>query len=318
MKLKRIMCFASAALMSLCALMPVSADEERVIEEYWENESMMTDESVAPTLSFDLTDWKNTIHLTKDASLADLEVKADSKYAYQGQSLKISVKSSKDIDALQQFSWNIRDSDNNLVYPESDNEDYDFTTIGIELHANEFGMNYFDGSMITFNYRINPDVEGLLMGDSCFVYACDDDYKKLDSTELRLKYNNAESNNTSQYAKGVMSIAEEIGATKLVITVPLIKATERIDVLYLDNFTVQTQTNKYVANIDGYNENAKPQEIVQGLKVKKKENTVSLSEKTDSGTSAKTIIMYVGIGVIAVFVVVAIIILIRRAKNKFY
>ncbi len=320
MKLKRITCLAAALLMAIGAALPVYADTEddRVIEEYWEDESMLTDDTSAPTLSFDLTDWKNTIHLTKDASLASLEAKQETDTAYQGQSLKLTVSSEKDITDLHQFSWMIRDDNNELVYPESENEDAEFLTIGIELHANEFGMNYFDGSMITFNYRINPDALGLLMGDSCFVYACDDDYNKLDSTEFRMQYNDTDNNNTTQYAKGVMSIATDIGASKLVIDVPLQKATEKIDILYLDNFTVTTRSDKQVANLDGYNANAKPQETVQGLKVKKKDNTVSLSDNSDSEKSSSNVVIYIGIGVVAVVVIVAIIIVIKKVKNRFY
>lgn len=320
MNLKRITCLAAALVMSIGAALPVYADSDdsRIIDEYWEDESKLTDDTSAPTLSFDLTDWKNTIHLTKDASLASLEAKQETDTAYQGQSLKLTVSSAKDITDLQQFSWLIRDDDNKLVYPESENEDAEFTTIGIELHANEFGMNYFDGSMITFNYRINPDAQGLLMGDSCFVYACDDDYNKLDSTEFRMQYNDTDNNNTTQYAKGIMSVATDIGASKIVIDVPLQKATDKIDILYLDNFTVTTRSDKQVANIDGYNANAKPQEIVQGLKVKKKDNTVSLSDKTDSDKGSGNVIMYIGIGVVAVVVVGAIIIVIKKVKNRFY
>jgi len=320
MNLKRITCLAAALVMSIGAALPVYADSDdsRIIEEYWEDENKLTDDTSAPTLSFDLTDWKSTIHLTKDASLASLEAKQETDTAYQGQSLKLTVSSAKDITDLQQFSWLIRDEDNKLVYPESEDEDAEFTTIGIELHANEFGMNYFDGSMITFNYRINPDAKGLLMGDSCFVYACDDDYNKLDSTEFRMQYNDTDNNNTTQYAKGVMSVATDIGASKIVIDVPLQKATDKIDILYLDNFTVTTRSDKQVANIDGYNANAKPQEIVQGLKVKKKDNTISLSDKTKSDKSSSNVILYIGIGVIAVVVVGAIIIVIKKVKNRFY
>lgn len=320
MKLKRITCLAAALVMAIGAALPVYADEEdeRIIEEYWEDESKLTDDTSAPTLSFDLTDWKTTIHLTKDASLASLEAKQETDTAYQGQSLKLTVSSAKDITDLQQFSWLIRDENNELVYPESENEDAEFLTIGVELHANEFGMNYFDGSMITFYYRINPDAKDLLMGDSCFVYACDDDYNKLDSTEFRMQYNDTDNNNTTQYAKGIMSVATDIGASKLVIDVPLQKATDKIDILYLDNFTVTTRSDKQVANLDGYNANAKPQEIVQGLKVKKKDNTVSLSDKSESDKSSGNVILYIGIGVVAVVVVVAIIIVIRKAKNRFY
>lgn len=320
MNLKRITCLAAALVMSIGAALPVYADSDdsRIIEEYWEDENKLTDDTSAPTLSFDLTDWKSTIHLTKDASLASLEAKQETDTAYQGQSLKLTVSSAKDITDLQQFSWLIRDEDNKLVYPESEDEDAEFTTIGIELHANEFGMNYFDGSMITFNYRINPDAKGLLMGDSCFVYACDDDYNKLDSTEFRMQYNDTDNNNTTQYAKGIMSVATDIGASKIVIDVPLQKATDKIDILYLDNFTVTTRSDKQVANIDGYNANAKPQEIVQGLKVKKKDNTISLSDKTKSDKSSSNVILYIGIGVIAVVVVGAIIIVIKKVKNRFY
>lgn len=323
MKLRKIGCLLAAGMLALWYTFPAYADddkeEEKVLESYWENEEMMTDDKSSPTLSFDMNDWKTYIHSTNDASLIDLEAKQESDYAYQGRSLKLTASTSKDIDQVCEFAWLIRDENNELVYPEADEDDYEFLRMGVELHANEFGMTYFDGSMITFDYRLNPDVKGLLMGDSCFVAAYDDDYERLKTTSLRLEYNDTDSNNTTQYAKGVMSIADNIGATKIIIEVPLIKTTEKIDVLYIDNIQVQTKTGKYVGNLDGYNSNAKPEETVKELQVKAKENTISTSSsEAEESSGAGKVIMYVVIIILAIALVVFAVFMIIKLKNRFY
>ena len=325
--LKRLSCFAAAALVMACSVLSVFADEEKVFE-YWEDENMVVEESDAPTLSFDMKDWKNYVHMTTDASLIDLTADNDNKNAYQGQSLKLSVMSKKDITDWHQFQWTVRDADNNVMYPEAqeaadeENESKKssgkFLSCGIELHANELGMKYFDGGMLTFSYRINPDIDGLLMNNSCYVFMIDDNGLRA-GKELQLKYNNTDSDNTTRWAKGVFPVAENIGATKLIIMIPLTKATDKIEALYLDNLTYTTQTDKIVANLDGYNENAVPQEVPQDLKIKQKENTISLSESSKTAKSVvKNVFVYIGIGLVGAAVIAGIVFAVLKLRNRFY
>jgi hypothetical protein len=323
MKLKKIACLFAAALISVTAVMTAYADEEKTLEEYKENADMLTDDNSAPTLSFDMSDWKNYVKTTKDADVVNIEAKQESDTAYQGRTLKISASADKDVDGMFVCASSVRDSDNNLVYPDSENEDAEFLLAGVEIDASDLGITYFDGALITFNYRINPDAEGILMGDSCFVFPMSSDDESLSSNTLRLQYNDSDSNNTSQYASAVLSVSDNIGASKLVFEVPLVKATSKMDILYVDNITVTTKTGKYVANLDGYNENAQPDASPQALKVQAKERTLDSTASSDdaadsTGVSAKTVIVYIGIGVLGLIVLAVIVLLIRRAKNRFY
>lgn len=323
----RLSCLAAAMVMAVSAVMPVSADEEKEFK-YKENADMLVEESDAPTISFDTKDWENYVHLTSDASKLSIKTSIDSKTAYQGQSLIVTAGAKADVTDFYEFSWAVRDADNELMYPEAADiqkeEDETktssgkFRTCGIELEAEELGMNYFDGGMLTFSYRINPDADGLLMGNSCYVYCIGEDGLRV-GKETQLKYNDTDSNNTTQWAKGVFSLGENLGATKLIIMVPLTKACDDFDVLYLDNLTYTTQTGKIVANLDNYNANAKPQATVQGLKIKKKENAAEFSTETKSVKSTvKVVIMYIGLGLLAIAIGVGIFFAVKKLRNRFY
>lgn len=327
MNFRKIICLASAVLMSVCAVMPVSAADDsssKVVDPYQADQNMLTTETDKPTISFDMTDWSNLTHLTDDASKASLEVKQEKTYAYQGASLKVSGALDADINDLFTCSYLIRNDDNTLTYPEADNEDAALLSMGFTFDASEFGMNYFDGCMIAFEYRINEDITGKLMGNSIFIVPCDDDNVRV-SAPLQLKINNADANNVTQFAKGVITVSEAVGATKLLVEIPLMKACEKTDIFYMDNIQVVTplQDNGVdlrVANLDGYNENARPQEIVQGLEVKAKENTLSTADSSaeSSGLDTNTILIFVGAGVLAVGVAVFVFIMVKKHKNKFY
>lgn len=327
MKFRKVMCFATAVLISACTFITSSADEDssRVLEEYQADQTMLTTENDKPTMSFDMTDWSNFTHLTADASLANLEAKQEKNYAYQGGSLRISGSLDSDIEnKVCTSAYLIRNDDGTLAYPECEDENAEFITMGVQLNASEFGMNYFDGCMVTFEYRINQEVQGKLVGDSVFILPYDDEYGRTGNS-LQLKINDSDANNVTQYAKGVMTVPEGSGTTSLIVEVPLVKACEKTDIFYMDNLTVVTplQSNGVdlrVANLDQYNENAKAQEVVQGLEVKAKENTLSSDASSEASTSMNTssIFMIIGGAVLAVAIVVFILFMIKKHKNKFY
>ncbi len=321
----RIACLAAAAVMSVCAVMPAYADaeEERVIDPYTENEEMLTEDTDAPTISFDLSDWSKYLTVTDEgSSLISMKLDNDNKTAYQGQSLKVSVASDSDVEGLHQYSWEARDADGNYIYPETQGDgadDLDYITTGFVLKASDFGLNYFDGGMLTFKYRINPDADGLLMDNSCFVFPCyGDDYNRVESRQLKLEYNNTDSNNTTMFANGVMSVSDGVGADKIVFTVPLVKKTDKIDVLYLDNIVFTTQSGKQVINLDGYNENAKEQKGDLAIEVQKKDNTISIADSGKSKTEGTNVVIIVGAVILGLAVVAGIVFLVIKLKNRFY
>ena len=325
--LKSIACFAAAAVMSVCTVLPAFADaeeEERVIDPYTEDESMLTDDTSAPTLSFDMSKWDSIVTVNDAAKkYTNMTLSGDNKTAYQGQSLKVSVQADSDFkDGLYQFAWEAKDADGKALYPETQGEGADeleYITAGFELHASDFGLNYFDGGMLTFKYRFDPEAKGKLMDDSVFVSPFYDDYKRTDTKYMKLQYNDTDSNNVNAYANGVMSISDEVGVDKIVFTVPLVKKTDKINVLYLDNIVFTTKTDKRVINLDGFNENATEQKGDLAIEVEKKDNVVSITEETETTKSkAKNTVVIVGIVVLGIVVVGAIVFLILKSRKRFY
>ncbi len=325
MRLKRLLSIVSAVMMlGACTVFSVSADEEEEsVPDFYADRSMLTTDTSAPSMSFDMTEWKNHVYITPDGSLLDLQVAQEKTYAYQGATLKITASQSKDIDDMCTYSSLIRDSDGNLVYPNSDDEDAEYLTMGVELHPGDFGLNCFDGCMITFKYRINQEAEGKLMGDSVFAFPCTDDYEKVTSTAVQLKINTTDSNNVTQYANAIISVPDKCGATKFVFEVPVIKKMEKTDVLYIDNIVISTPEQEggvdmQVANIDGYNENAKAQEIVQGLTVAPRSNGLSSDSSSAESNSGPNVAIIIVVAVVVVGLAAVVFIFIKKRKNRFY
>lgn len=324
MRFQRILgLFSAAMVLGAAVVMPVYADEETEIPEFSADYKYLTLDTEAPTLSFD-KDVKSFVKATPDGEKINISVSQEKTYAYQGATLTISAEQPQDISDFCTYSTLIRDSNGNLVYPGSDVEDAPYLTMGVELDAADFGLTCFDGCMFSFKYRINQDAEGKLVGDSVFAFPCTEEYKRVTSTGVQLKINTNESDNVTQYANAIVSVPEKCGATKFVFEVPVIKQMAKTDVLYVDNIVISTPLEEsggdlQVKNMDGYNENAKAQEIVQGLKVQPKSNGLdssSTADKAESGGVSPVMIIVIVVVVIVVAGVVFFVI--RKAKNRFY
>ena len=312
MRSKRILGVVSAIMMLGVCAVPAYADSEAEIPEYSADKSILTTDTSAPSLSFDMKDWERYIKVTPDGEKISVGASQEKTYAYQGASLKITATQPNDISDYCTFASLIRDDDKNLVYPGSDSEDAPYITMGVEIDAKDFGMTCFDGCMISFKYRINQDAQGKLMGDSVFAFPCTEEYKKVTS------------NSVTQYATALIPVPDECGATKFIFEIPVIKKMDKTDVLYIDNLVIDTPLQKngedlQVMNLDGYNKSAKAQEIVQGLKIQPKSNGLSSTSSSEAESSKG--IGVVGIVVIAVVVVVivgAVIFVIKKKRSQFY
>lgn len=324
MRLKRILGMVSAVMMLGVCAVPAYADSEADIPEYSADKSILTTDTSAPSISFDMKDWERYIHVTPDGEKISIGVSQEKTYAYQGASLKITATQPNDVSDFCTYSALIRDENNELVYPGSDAEDAQYLTMGVELEAKDYGMSCFDGCMISFKYRINQDAQGKLLGDSVFAFPCTDEYKTVTSNSVQLKINTDASNNVTQYATALIPVPDKCGATKFVFEIPVIKKMDKTDVLYIDNIVIDTPlqqngTDLQVMNLDGYNKSAKAQETVQGLKIQPKSNGLSSTSTSEADSSRG--IGVIGIVVIVVVVVVvlgAVILVIKKKRSQFY
>lgn len=324
MRLKRILGMVSAVMMLGVCAVPAYADSEADIPEYSADKSILTTDTSAPSISFDMKDWDRYIHVTPDGEKISIGVSQEKTYAYQGASLKITATQPNDISDFCTYSALIRDENNELVYPGSDAEDAQYLTMGVELEAKDYGMSCFDGCMISFKYRINQDAQGKLLGDSVFAFPCTDEYKTVTSNSVQLKINTDASNNVTQYATALIPVPDKCGATKFVFEIPVIKKMDKTDVLYIDNIVIDTPLQKngtdlQVMNIDGYNKSAKAQEIVQGLKIQPKSNGLSSTSTSEADSSRGIGVIGIVIIVVVVVVVVGVVILvIKKKRSRFY
>lgn len=330
---KKLFCVGAAALMSISAALPAFADAEREFKEYTENEEMLAADSDAPTLSFDSKKFEPYVSVSDEGkSLSSMNIFAsnDISTAYQGQSLVVNVKADKDIEGYQVYSWAVKDGDDYL-YPDTRveggnnyNTELDYISQSIVLKAEDFGITYFDGGMVNFSYRFNPEVEGLLMDDSAYCYAGwgDNGTDVVAGVNAKvLKYNDSDSNNVHQYNKCVMTIPDNVGAETFVISLPVQKATDSLDIFYIDNLTITTKNNVQIKNLDNYNKNAKKQEGQLELKIsdkKEAEREVYDADKAPLGARIKHILSIVGIVVVALAVIVGVVFAVIKLRKRFY
>lgn len=320
MKNKRFLCLLTVAVAALCMAFSVSADNGG--EKFWANQDKLTTDTNAPTISFDTSAYKDYVKNTKDASLIDLSIDQEKDNSYQGASLKISASLQKELKEFCTYSDEIRDDDGKLIYPDAAKKDAGYVTMGVKISAGDLGANIFDGCMITFKYRIAAEADGKLLNNSVYVFPTNDKYEKICNKPVELKMNTSDSNNVDQYAQGVVTVPEGIDATELVFEVPVIKPMEKSDVLFIDNIVVTTPLKsgsdyQQLANVDGYNSNAKIQEAPEGLKIKEKENTYSSVDDPEEGSKI-SVGFIIGIAAAAAVAVGLIIFAVRKYKNRFY
>lgn len=323
MILKRLLC-VSAAIVTACTSMAVSvfgdAEEEKEIIPFKADESMLTDEDV-PAVSFDTSDWEKYVHVTADGESMGVKIKQDVDTYFQGASLKVSCDSDGIKDKFYNCANGARDAEGNLLFPKASEEGAEFVNPGIELRAEDFGLSCFDGCLITFTYRMGIDTENKLMENSVYVYAADSDYERVTDISTKLTYNVIDNDNVSQYRKLMLSVGQEVSATRIIFETPILKKLDS-DIVYLDNIGIMTSLkdgdkNLYVKNLDGYNKNAKPQEIINEIQIKVKGKDVSVPDtpKEDKGGFSPIIIVIVILGAGLIALVVTVII---KQKNKFY
>ncbi|MEO3218310.1 hypothetical protein ABHC33_06070 [Ruminococcus bicirculans (ex Wegman et al. 2014)] len=91
MRSKRILGVVSAIMMLGVCAVPAYADSEAEIPEYSADKSILTTDTSAPSLSFDMKDWERYIKVTPDGEKISVGASQEKTYAYQGASLKITA-----------------------------------------------------------------------------------------------------------------------------------------------------------------------------------------------------------------------------------
>lgn len=323
MMVKRIISLAAAAAAAVTfSMTTVCADETEKETIRFEADGTMLSADKDPALSFDTEAFEDYIHLTRDAEKGGIKLSQDRDTYYQGASMRISAKTDG-VEGYMTGSATVRDSDNNLVYPDApDAEEPDsMSFIGIEIQAEDFGLTCFDGCMVTFAYRLTQADESALLDKSVWVYPTDDSYVRLADNPIKLTVNTTLDDNVSQYRKSYVTVGTDVGATKIVFDIPTTGAVDG-DVLYLDNMGIQLPDevgeNKYIKNLDGFNKNAKPREIIEELKITQQGNTVESKSEIDKKSDKVNPLTFVIIGVSVGVLAAVVIILVKKLRNRFY
>ncbi|MBR4554945.1 MAG: hypothetical protein IKO27_05060 [Ruminococcus sp.] len=324
MLLKRLICAASAvvtAVSFMSSAVFAAKDEEKKEIPFKADMTMTSTEAGIPSLSFDNDYWTDYVHMTADSEKIGLKIIQDKKTYYQGFSLKATASGSQNSE-LYQCAGYIRDSDNNPVYPDAEKEDAKFICPGVELRCEDFGLSCFDGCFLTFVYKIGTDAKDKLMGSKIFAFATDDTYQKTLSNVLALEYDDLLDNNVSQYRNQSITVPANASATRIVFETPVMENMDS-DVLCLDNICIMLPdgTDKkpcYIKNLDGYNANAEPQEMIEAIQIQEK--SASRAEIADApekqGSSSTGVIIIIAIAVVGLGAAGVVFYIIR--KKKFY
>ncbi|NLZ46651.1 MAG: hypothetical protein GX896_08175, partial [Clostridiales bacterium] len=251
--------------------------------EFKADDGVLSENSSAPTLSFDMSDWNKYIKVTPDGELTGISMSTVKKGSCQAASLMISTDLKEDItDKYPSFANRLRDADNNLIYPDTENEDAVFIRPGVELDCADFGLSTFDGCAIVFYCAFTEEAAQALLGETLYVYPSDDKYNVLSSTPTEIKIDTISKSNVGYYVKGFIAPAVGVRSTKIIFELSQIKAFSG-DVALIDNIKIQAPTEliQYVSNVDGYNETAEirllaSDKLVAGEKIKKIQKLMTL------------------------------------------
>ncbi len=325
MFLKKLLCAAAASMMMLSVTAAaVSADDEeesKAVPLEVSDQALLTSVK-EPALSFDSDKFDSYLHLTRDADKAGISFAQDKDTYYQGNSLKVKADTSG-VEGYFPNSGIVKDADNNQLYPDAPEADETdkMSIIGIELHCEDFGLTTFDGCTFQYTYRLTEKDSSALLDGSAWVYAADADDVRVSSMPQQLKVSTTIDDNVSQYQSALLSVAPEIGSSKVIFELPTVGAVKE-DVIYLDNITIILPESfgdeKFVKNVDGYNANAEAKATVDEIKISKKldvEDATKSVEKTSNKTSP---VVFVIIGVAVVAVAVAGVIIFKKLRNRFY
>lgn len=323
---KKLCTVLLAGIIAAASAVPVFAEEEKTADKYVTDASKITEDKDAPTLSFDMSDWKDHVTTVEGAGVT-FKLSSDNKAAYQGQSLKIEATSEGTVDDTEMnFNWLITNSDNIPIFEAENDPDKKYTNMGIMINAADLGLECFNSSTVTFKYRIGADAKGMLMGDMILAAPVDADGKWLGYSKVtQLAINEAEANNVTKYANGIISIPDlseenNVPAENLLIMIPVHSKTSSTAVLYIDNLVVKLQSGAQVANLDGYNKSATPKDGNEiEVEVQAERNDVKLDgDDVPLKSKVKSVVVVIGLVIVGLAALVGVILGVFKIKKRFY
>lgn len=286
----------------------VKPEDESILVAYPDGEK-------EPTLSFDRDSCLKYITVSEDGvNEAGMWVTNQSAVRYQGGCLKIAVNNKKQ-------RGNVEGGDLPYVY------DYG---MGIQLNAADFGLENFDGCVISMMVKFHPDALAALDNSAATITASEvvaEGEEGYITGSRTITYSELEAKGFRNAILTIMEPKEgEYGdTTSFSINLPLTGVYSG-DVFYIDNLTIKTPlkdakgNDLYVKNVDGYNANAfidNTENIVQAGDAVTADSVVLESVAEEAGEGGKGMIIAIVIIAVVVIVGIGVFILIKM-KNRYY
>ena len=135
-----------------------------------------------------------------------------------------------------------------------------------------------------------------------------------------MEKNTTLSDNVKQYRQALISVPTKGNSTKIIIEIPVAKAYSG-EIMTIDNVDICLPGDKgYIKNLDGYNENATPEETVEELQIKEeRQEAESAQIATEKEKSSKSkVIVIVVIVIVGILLLAGGAVLFIKFKAKFY
>ncbi|MBQ4096420.1 MAG: hypothetical protein IJC65_08385 [Oscillospiraceae bacterium] len=286
----------------------VKPEDESILVAYPDGEK-------EPTLSFDRDSCLKYITVSEDGvNEAGMWVTNQSAVRYQGGCLKIAVNNEKQ-------RGNVEGGDLPYVYEYG---------MGIQLNAADFGLENFDGCVISMMVKFHPDALAALDNSAATITASEvvaEGEEGYITGSRTITYSELEAKGFRNAILTIMEPKEgEYGdTTSFSINLPLTGVYSG-DVFYIDNLTIKTPlkdadgNDLYVKNVDGYNASASvdnTENIVQAGDTVTADSVVLESVAEEAGEGGKGMIIAIVIIAVVVIVGIGVFILIKM-KNRYY
>lgn len=290
---KLIVALLSAALFVSTFVVPMRACASFVKP----SDDILTSDDAIPTLSFDHDAWKQFVKVTSDGQVhANLVLKQEKTYRYQGGTLKIEADMAKAIEGDAATS----------------------TDIGIHLDAKDFGLENFDGCTISMVAKFVPEAVEKFSSANFLIYGADSDGDPMTETDIISK-----DPKKNGFVKDVTwTVPNNSKSAMIVIEFPLVQPYTG-EVFLIDNMYIKTPLKDkagkdlYVKNVDGFNQNAK---VNEDALAENNVNTNNVSSVVEDDSSNDGKLNPITLVVIACVVVAAglMVFIGIKAKNRFY
>lgn len=286
----------------------VKPEDESILVAYPDGEK-------EPTLSFDRDSCLKYITVSEDGvNEAGMWVTNQSTVRYQGGCLKIAVDNKKQ-------RGNVEGGDLPYVYEYG---------MGIQLNAADFGLENFDGCVISMMVKFHPDALTILDNSAATITASEvvaEGEEGYITGSRTITYSELEAKGFRNAILTIMEPKEgEYGDTiSFSINLP-ITGVYTGDAFYIDNLTIKTPlkdadgNDLYVKNVDGYNASASvdnTENIVQAGDTVTADSVVLESVAEEAGEGGKGMIIAIVIIAVVVIVGIGVFILIKM-KNRYY